>query len=93
MCFKKFLSNRRKYLENYRLEKQIKRLTEAERQEILEKSPLQAGYFQGTGYDVFLKSEPDFEKAYVYVLGHVMKEFAEDWIIKQYVLANRENSD
>ncbi|GAB2579213.1 hypothetical protein [Spirosoma areae] len=84
MCF-------RKHVENRRLAKQIKQLSETERQAILEKSPFVCGFFQGTGYDVFLKDEPDFEKAYVTGLGQVYRETAEDWIIRQYLLANHEN--
>lgn len=82
-----------KYLKNRRLKNQIQRLSEAERREILEKSPFEAGFFQGTGFDVFRKDEPDFEKAYVRGLGHVMRDVAEDWIIEQYLLANHEKMD
>jgi hypothetical protein len=82
-----------KYSKNRRLRRQIERLTEAERQAILERSPLEAGWFQGAGYHVFLKAEPDFNKAYVQGLGGVSQQAAEDWIIQQYLLADRENSD
>lgn len=80
MCIKK-------YLENRQLEKRIRRLTEAERQAILQASPLEAGLFQGEGFHVFLKSEPDFEKAYVESLGEISARAAEDWIIRHYLLA------
>ena len=83
----------KKYRQNRQLKKQIQALTEVERQEILEKSLLSAGWFQGTGYDVFLKSEPDFDKAYVCSLGHVMRETAEDWVIQQYLLSQQQPGD
>ena len=79
MCFKK-------WLEDFRLNRQLTRLSKEERLEILEKSPLTAGAFQGEGFHVFLKSEPDFEKGYVTSLGEISGEQAEDWIIRQYLL-------
>ncbi|QHV99550.1 hypothetical protein [Spirosoma endbachense] len=82
-----------KYSKNRRLRRQIERLTEAERQAILEKSPLEAGWFQGAGYHVFLKAEPNFNKAYVQGLGGVSQQAAEDWIIQQYLLANVDTKD
>lgn len=75
------------------MEKQIQRLTEAERQAILTASPFETGYFQGEGFHVFLKSEPDFQKAYVDSLGEVSAQIAEDWVIRKYVLANHKNRD
>ncbi len=74
-----------KWLEDRRLRRQIERLSAEERREIIEKSPLEAGAFQGEGFHVFLKSEPDFEKAYVTSLGEISGEAAEDWIIEQYL--------
>ena len=82
MCIKKFFADRK-------IEKQIRHLSAEERREILEKSPLEAGAFQGEGFHVFLKSEPDFEKAYVTSLGEVTKDVAEDWIIRQYLVQQR----
>ena len=79
----------KKWLENYRLTQQIKRLSDEERQAILDKSPLSAGAFQGEGFHVFLKSEPDFEKAYVTSLGEITGDAAEDWIIRQYLAQER----
>ena len=79
----------KKWLEDYYLNQQIKRLSNEERQAILEKSPLSAGAFQGEGFHVFLKSEPDFEKAYVTSLGEISGDAAEDWIIKQYLRQQR----
>jgi len=83
MCIKK-------WLEDYQLTRQIRQLSEEERREILEKSPLEAGAFQGEGFHVFLKSEPDFEKAYITSLGEISGDAAEDWIIRQY-LAQEQN--
>lgn len=80
----------KKWLEDYRLIQQIKRLSKDERREILEKSPLEAGAFQGEGFHVFLKSEPDFEKAYVTSLGEITGDAAEDWIIRQYLAQERD---
>lgn len=80
----------KKWLEDYRSAQQMKRLSEDERREILEKSPLEAGAFQGEGFHVFLKSEPDFEKAYVTSLGEITGDAAEDWIIRQYLAQERD---
>ncbi|MEO6284310.1 MAG: hypothetical protein ABIN80_21950 [Dyadobacter sp.] len=75
------------------MQKQIKNLSETERARILMESPFEVGCFQGTGYDVFLKSEPDFEKAYIRGLGQVTGEVAENWIIEQYILTQNKNDD
>ncbi|GAB4008800.1 hypothetical protein GCM10028808_15790 [Spirosoma migulaei] len=85
MCFKKYLKTRQ-------LEKQIRQLTETERQIILQASPLELGLFQGEGFHVFRKSEPDFENAYVYGLGEISRLEAEDWIIRQYLLTESEKN-
>jgi hypothetical protein len=82
MCIKK-------WLEDWQLKRQIKRLSKEERREILEKSPLEAGAFQGEGFHVFLKSEPDFSKAYITSLGEITGDAAEDWIIRQYLAQER----
>ena len=79
-----------KWLEDYQLKRQIRRLSEDERREILEKSPLEAGAFQGEGFHVFLKSESDYYKGYVTSLGEISGEAVEDWIIEQY-LRQKEN--
>ena len=57
-------------MEDYQLKRQIKSLSEEERREILEKSPLEAGAFQGEGFHVFLKSEPDYLLEYEYQLAY-----------------------
>jgi hypothetical protein len=75
------------WLKNRRLNQQIERLTEAERRAILEESPLETGWFQGEGFHVFLKNEPDFNKAYVTSLGEISGQMADDWIIREYLLA------
>ena len=86
MCFKK-------YVEKRQLERRIRRLSEAERQAILADSPYELGWFQGEGFHIFLKNEPDFEKAYVDTVGEVPTIMAEDWVIRKYLLANRENAE
>jgi hypothetical protein len=75
-----------KWLEDYQLKRQIKKLSDEKRREILEKSPFEAGAFQGEGFHVFLKSEPDFNKGYIASLGEITGAAAEDWIIRQYLL-------
>ncbi|GAB3985644.1 hypothetical protein GCM10028807_01340 [Spirosoma daeguense] len=77
-----------KFMAQYRLNKKIRLLSSEERQDILQKSPLEAGAFQGEGFHIFLKNEPDFQKAYVTSLGEVSNQQAEDWIIRHYLLNN-----
>ncbi|WP_461090042.1 hypothetical protein [Spirosoma gilvum] len=84
MCLKAYMAKRR-------LEGQIRRLSEVERQAILKASPYESGWFQGEGFHIFLKAEPDFEKAYVDSVGEVSARMAEDWIIRKYLLAEHEN--
>jgi hypothetical protein len=83
MCIKRWLEDRK-------LRQQIARLSKEERAEIIEKSPLDAGAWQGEGFHVSLKNEPDFEKAYVTSLGEITGEAAEDWIIRQYLAQQRD---
>lgn len=85
MCIKK-------WLEEWKLKRQIAQFSEEERREIVENSPFEAGAFQGEGFHVFLKSEPDFDKAYVTSLGEIAGGAAEDWIIRQYLIEQRNNS-
>ncbi|MVM33094.1 hypothetical protein GO755_23840 [Spirosoma sp. HMF4905] len=81
----------RKYLQKRRVEKQLKRLTETERQTILEASPLEVFWAQGTGFAILKKDEPDSAKSYVHGIDEMDGRVAEDWIIRQYLLANDEN--
>jgi len=74
---------------NCQLERRIEQLSKAERQEILEKSPYEACPFQGEGYHVFLKSDPDYYTGYVVSIGEVSPTDAEDWIIKKYWEENK----
>lgn len=74
------------WLEERRLNRRIKDFSEEERLEMLERSPLEAGAFQGEGFHIFMKSEPDFEKGYVTSLGEVTRDRAEDWIIRQFLI-------
>ena len=67
------------------VEKRIAILTEAERTEFLAKSPFEALFFQGEGFQVFRKDEKDFYAAYVTVLGEVSQRFAEDWLIARWL--------
>lgn len=84
MCF-------RKYRQKRRVEKRLKQLTEAERQAILEESPLEVFWAQGTGFAILKKEEPDSIKSYVQGIDEMDGRVAEDWIIRQYLLANDEN--
>ncbi len=81
------------FLENYRIECKIKRLSLAERREILEKSPIVAVPFQGEGFHVFRKDDPDYYTGYIASIGEMSNEDAEDWIIKQYFLENKDESN
>jgi hypothetical protein len=67
------------------VEERIASFTEAERTEILAKSPFEALFFQGEGFHVFRKDEKDFYAAYVTVLGEVSQRFAEDWVIARWL--------
>lgn len=75
-----------KLFKNLRLECKIKQLSPAERKEILEKSPIIAVAFQGEGFHVFRKDDPDYYTSYITSIGEMSNEEAEDWIIKQYFL-------
>ena len=70
------------------MEKRISQLSETELREIIEKSPIEAAGFQGEGFHIFQKNEPDFKKGYVTSIGEMTSKDAEDWIIKQYLLEN-----
>ena len=83
----------KKYFQNRRVSKQLKRLTEAERQAILEESPLEVFWAQGTGFAILKKGEPDSAKSFVHTIDEMDGRFAEDWIIRQYLLAKDENRD
>lgn len=75
----------KRYFARLKLQQKIRSLSSAERLQILEASPYEAVPFQGEGYHVFLKSEPDFHKGYITSLGEISPEEAENWIIQQYL--------
>ncbi|MDX2071573.1 MAG: hypothetical protein SFV55_24295 [Haliscomenobacter sp.] len=75
----------KRYFARLKLQQKIRSLSPDERTQILEASPYEAVPFQGEGYHVFLKSEPDFHKGYVNSLGEISPVEAEDWIIQQYL--------
>jgi hypothetical protein len=64
-----------------RMRRRIASLSAAEREALLQSSPLDLGLFQGEGYHVFRKDEPDMNRAYVCSLGEIAPRDAEDWII------------
>jgi hypothetical protein len=78
------------WLENCRLEKKLSRLSKDAREEILTKSPYEAVPFQGEGYHVFLKNNPDYYEGYVATIGEVSPKEADDWIIKRFWNENGE---
>lgn len=75
----------KKYLTRLKLKQKIRSLTPTERAQILASSPYEALPFQGEGYHVFLKAEPDFHKGYVTTLGEISPQDAENWIIQQHL--------
>ena len=70
------------------MERRISRLSPVERQEIMDRSPIEACMFQGEGVHIFLKSDPDYYTGYVTSIGEMSGKDADDWIIKQYLLEN-----
>ena len=80
------------WLKNWQLDRRISQLSPAERQEILEKSPNEAAGFQGEGYHVFLKNDPDYYTGYVTSLGEISWQDAEDWLIKTYWKENEKTN-
>ena len=72
------------WIENCRIEKWLRQLSETERQEMLEQSPYQAVPFQGEGYHIFLKCDPDYYTGFIASIGEVSPRDAEDWIIKRF---------
>lgn len=81
----------RKCRQNRRIAKQLKQLTEAERQTILEESSLEVFWAQGTGFAILKKDEPDSAKSFVHAISEMDGRVPEDWIIRQYLLAKNEN--
>lgn len=65
--------------------KRIARLTEAERTDIVARSPLEAAAFQGEGYHAFRKDVQGMNEAYVDTIGEVAPRDAEDWIIARWL--------
>jgi hypothetical protein len=60
----------------------IATLTDAERAEILAKSPFETGAFQGEGFRVWRKDSGDGFEA---ILAEVSYRDAEDWIIERWL--------
>ena len=78
------------WYKNWQIEQRISQLSPAERLEIIDKSPYEAAEFQGEGYHVFQKNDPDYYTGYVTSLGEISPQAAEDWIIKTYWKENEE---
>ncbi len=65
--------------------RRIAALDEDERRRIVATSPYDAAAFQGEGYHVFRKDDPDFHTGYVTSLGEIDPRSAEDWIIARWL--------
>lgn len=80
------------WCKNRKIERRISKLSDTERQEIIKKSQYEAVAFQGEGFHVFLKSEPDFTKGYFTSLGEISAKDAEDWLIKTFWNENEKSN-
>ena len=67
------------------MEKRIVRLSEAERRDILAKSPYEALVWQGEGYHVVRKGGSSLAEDYVDTIGEVAPRDAEDWLIARWL--------
>jgi hypothetical protein len=67
------------------MSRRIAALDEDERRRIVAASPYDAAAFQGEGYHVFRKDDPDFHTGYVTSLGEIDPRSAEDWIIARWL--------
>lgn len=65
-----------------RLRRQVAALDDAARSRILAAQPYDIAAFQGEGWHVFLKGEPDIAKAYVASLGEIGQRDAEDALLE-----------
>jgi hypothetical protein len=75
----------RHWLAERAMRRRIAKLSEEERQRIVAASPFDAAAFQGEGYHVFRKDDPDFHTGYVTSLGEIDPRSAEDWIIARWL--------
>ncbi|MBL8300648.1 MAG: hypothetical protein JNN30_20100 [Rhodanobacteraceae bacterium] len=71
----------------------MRSLSAAQRQAILARSPWEHGWFQGEGYHIFLKDEPDLNKAFAGSVGEVPVAVAEDWIIMHTLRHEQQQRD
>lgn len=67
------------------MERRIAALNEAERQDILAKSPYEALVWQGEGYHVVRKGGSSLAEDYVDTIGEVSPRDAEDWLIARWL--------
>ncbi len=75
----------RRWLDQRAMAKRIAALDDDQRRRIVAASPLEAAAFQGEGYHVFRRDEPDARAAYVTSLGEVAPRDADDWIIAHWL--------
>jgi hypothetical protein len=75
----------RRWLGDRAMRRRIAALGEAERERIIAASPYDAAAFQGEGYHVFRKDDPDYRTGYVTSLGEIDPRSAEDWIIARWL--------
>lgn len=75
----------RRWLDQRAMARRIAALDEGQRRRIIAASPLEAAAFQGEGYHVFRRDEPDIKAAYVTSLGEVAPRDADDWIIAHWL--------
>lgn len=67
------------------MERRIAALNDAERQDILAKSPYEALVWQGEGYHVVRKGGSSLAVDYVDSIGEVSPRDAEDWLIARWL--------
>lgn len=79
------LARIRRWLEGRAMARRIAALDDDQRRRIVAASPLEAAAFQGEGYHVFRRGEPDIKAAYVTSLGEIAPRDAEDWIIGHWL--------
>lgn len=79
------LARFRRWRDRRAMERRIALLDEEQRQRIIDASPMEAAAFQGEGYHIFRRDEPDLKAAYVTTLGEIAPRDAEDWIIAHWL--------
>ena len=67
--------------------RRIAALSEGERREILDQSPIEALAWQGQGYLAVRKGGSSLDEDYVDTIGEVSPREAEDWLIAQWLEA------